>query len=204
MDQWNGQWPPQSNYWSTPYNYGSVQPVSQSQQQDTGYSVTTADRTPPPPRQDATPPPPAAEDSRGVHQPRIQQYSQTGYPTELPAVAQPPPAPPLPPSATPTLTVTYAEKKEGSLPTQHSELSVVKKGGGLLPLPDSQPQSQHTVYHQLGSQYGQPWERGRERADVQPPIKKRRSRWEQQPESEIRHCLWQADTISLLYSCCPY
>ena len=43
------------------------------------------DRTPPPPptHNDTTPPPAIVD---GIHQPRIQQYSHTGYTTELPAV----------------------------------------------------------------------------------------------------------------------
>lgn len=172
--QWNGQWPPQSTYWNVPYGYGNAQPVNNSQHPPEGgfRGVASADRTPPPPQQDATPPPPPAEDAR-LHQPRIQQYSHTGYTMELPA---PIPHPlPVTPSTQPP-----SEK----LNTPSNELPV-KKEGGLLPLPNTQQlQSQHTSYHKPGSQYGQSWAGGRERPDGQSPARKRRSRWELKPEGE--------------------
>ena len=75
MDQWNGQWPTQPGY---PYNYQGYSHPTLS------VGVSHADQTPPSQQQEATPPPPGVIEEGRVHQPRIQQYSQAGYTTELP------------------------------------------------------------------------------------------------------------------------
>ena len=170
VDHWNGHWPP--SQWNVPYNnnnqtsYGYAQ--SGGKWESGGVGVARQDHTPP---QDATPPPPAAVEDLRIHQqPRIQQYSQTGYTTELPAVPQPPL--PREEPANPEPTYTDNKKTEhGSSPLKEQDGS----RGGLLPVPE-----QLVPSHQPVGQYRQTWE---DRRDT-PPSKKRRSRWEQLPEVE--------------------
>ena len=209
MGQWNGQWPPQSTYWTGLYNscgnqtYGYAEPGQQPLQQDIG--CARPDQTPPPPHQEATPPSPTAVvEEHGVHQPRIQQYCHAGYTTQPVGdrqagyITQPMGDPPLPQQVgklNPSVEASYSEEKAHqncTVSTQHSTLPLKDpdKPKGLLPVP---PQLQQQLEQPVG-QYGQSWEGRRETECVQqPPARKRRSRWEeQQPAGQcmVARCVW--------------
>lgn len=222
VEQWNGQWPPQS-YWGGTYAYGNqacgyTQPgnqmkIQQPTQQDGGcMGMVRTDRTPPPPaHQDATPPPAAVEGLKdhGVHQPRIQQYCQAGYTTELPAVvgerglqlplghpvqaqtAHPPPeqagklelvAPNVEATASYSVEKATAHQNVISKPQDALPLREQERPCGLPP-PEPQQQFLQTKHHNVG-QYDRSWEGRRETEGAcnRPfgsPARKRRSRWEQ-------------------------
>ena len=192
MEQWNGQWHPQP-FWSSSYCYSNqAYSYTQSdnqvprqaliQQDGLAGGVARTDQTPPP-TQDTTPPPASVEDTR-VHQPRIQQYCQTGYTTELPAVEHRP-RPPEPQSVSmhpgqegklaPGVVASYSEEKTASRQdTLHNPLPFNERGGpphGPQPLLPSGP---HT------GPYSQPWEACKDsNRPTGSPARKRRSRWEQ-------------------------
>lgn len=186
VNQWNGQWHSQP-YWSGPYCYGNqtythsdnqVQKQVLTQQDGLG-AVARTDQTPPPTCQDATPPPAPVEGMKdsGVHQPRIQQYCQTGYTTvpavehraNLPDQFQPHPGQvgKLAPSV--QYATSYSAKKTAAHQDNlHNALPVNEKDA---PPPQSQ-------LLQTESHTGRPWDGCRE-SDRPSPARKRRSRWEQ-------------------------
>lgn len=80
MDQWRGQWPHQHTYWNNTNVDGQNYGYSNS-----GAAMTATSNQTPPPNQlkEATPPSSLAPAGGRLQQPRIQQYSQAGYTTEL-------------------------------------------------------------------------------------------------------------------------
>ena len=207
VGQWNGQWPPQSTYWTGPYNcgnqtYGYAEAGQQPLQRDIG--CVRPDQTPPPPHQEAMPhSPTAVVEEHGVHQPRIQQYCQAGYGTQPVGdrqagyttqpvgdrqagyTTQPVGELSLPQhtgKSDPSAEASYSEAKahqNSTVSTQHNILPLndPDRPKGLLPVPS---QLQQHLEQPVG-QYGQSWEGKRETECVQqPPARKRRSRWEEQ------------------------
>jgi len=188
VEQWNGRWHSQPYWGSGSYCYNN-QPYTQSDNQVprqaldglTG-GVARTDQTPPP-TQDTTPPPASVEDTK-VHQPRIQQYCQTGYTTELPAVEHRP-RPPEHQSVSmhpgqegklgPSVVTSYSEEKTAARQdTLQNPLPFNERGGPAPPSQPLLPSGQHT------DQYSRPWETCKESdRPTGSPARKRRSRWEQ-------------------------